>query len=101
MDTHRGRCLQLRQAEFLGTEILSGTLPGTPFLRLSAVLSPFWSPSLCPLYVIRFHLSHDCYWEHYHAQACLFSVHGSIFRGNFRAFLLGVSYALHYLRSKE
>ena len=44
METHRGCCLQLRQAELPGTVILSGTLPGTPFLRLSAVSSPFWSP---------------------------------------------------------
>ena len=40
---------QFHQAELSGTVILSGTLPGTPFLRLSAVSSPFWSPFLSPV----------------------------------------------------
>ena len=39
---------QFCQAELSGTVILSGTLPGTPFLRLSAASSPFWSPFLSP-----------------------------------------------------
>ena len=37
---------QVCQAELSGTVILSGTLPRTPFLCLSAVSSPFWSPFL-------------------------------------------------------
>ena len=48
METHQGRCLQLRQAELSETVILSGTLPGTPFLHLSDVSSPYWSPFLAP-----------------------------------------------------
>ena len=39
---------QFRQAEFLGTVILPGTQPGTPFLCLSSVSSHFWSPFLSP-----------------------------------------------------
>ena len=39
---------QFRQAELSGTVILSGTLPGTPFLRQSAVSIPFWSPFFLP-----------------------------------------------------
>ena len=53
METHQGRCLQLRQAELSGTVILLGTLPGTPFLCLSAVSSPFWSLFLSSALICR------------------------------------------------
>ena len=39
---------QFLQAELSGTVILLGTLPGTSFVPLSVVSSPFWSPFSSP-----------------------------------------------------